>query len=165
MLCWRVSTHCNKLQQTVTNCNKLQQTVTNCTTLHETRLTLILFEDSNSILHTHTHLHSLTHTHTYCFSHSPSHTQEFMCKRDSVGQSEGLLSPRSSVRFRLKPENSNSHGFELHRPSSKSAKLLLKVIKSNRYHIAHIDSPLANDNALLVDKAGEQKCVYVSSRR
>jgi len=24
---------------------------------------------------------------------------------------------------------------------------------------------LANDNALLVDKAGEQKCVYVSSRR
>ena len=26
------------------------------------------------------------------------------CKRGSVGQSEGLLIPRSSVRFRLKPE-------------------------------------------------------------
>ena len=48
----------------------------------------------------------------------------------SVGQSEGLLIPRSSVRFRLKSENSNSHGFELHRPSIKGAKLLLKVIKA-----------------------------------
>jgi len=38
--------------------------------------------------------------------------------------------PRSSVRFRLKPENSNSHGFELHRPSIKGTKLLLKAIKA-----------------------------------
>ena len=45
-------------------------------------------------------------------------------------QSEGLLIPRSSVRFRLKPENSNSHGLELHRPSIKGTKLLLKVIKA-----------------------------------
>ena len=52
------------------------------------------------------------------------------CKRGSVGQSEGLLIPRSSVRFRLKPENSNPHGFELHRPSIKDNKLLLKVIKA-----------------------------------
>ena len=44
---------------------------------------------------------------------------DLTCKRGSVGQSEGLLIPRSSVRFRLKPDNSNSHGFELHRPSIK----------------------------------------------
>ena len=37
---------------------------------------------------------------------------------------------RSSVRFRLKPDNSNSHEFELHRPSNKGTKLLLKVIKA-----------------------------------
>ena len=48
----------------------------------------------------------------------------------SVGQSEGLSIPRSSVRFRLKPDNSNSHEFELHRPSNKGTKLLLKVIKA-----------------------------------
>ena len=48
----------------------------------------------------------------------------------SVGQSEGLLIPRSSVRFRLIPGNSNSHEFELHRPSNKGTKLLLKVIKA-----------------------------------
>jgi len=32
--------------------------------------------------------------------------------------------------FRLKPDNSNSHEFELHRPSNKGTKLLLKVIKA-----------------------------------
>ena len=52
------------------------------------------------------------------------------CKRGSVGQSEGLSIPRSSVRFRLKPDNSNSHEFSLHRPSNKGTKLLLKVIKA-----------------------------------
>ena len=52
------------------------------------------------------------------------------CKRGSVGQSEGLPLTRSSVRFRLKPDNSNSHEFELHRPSNKGTKLLLKVIKA-----------------------------------
>ena len=55
---------------------------------------------------------------------------DLTCKRGSVGQSEGLSIPRSSVRFRLKPDNSNSHGFELHRPSNKGTKLLLKVIKA-----------------------------------
>ena len=40
------------------------------------------------------------------------------------------LIPRSSVRFRLKPDNSNSHGFEIHRPSNKGTKLLLKVTKA-----------------------------------
>jgi len=34
------------------------------------------------------------------------------------------------VRFRLKPDNSNSHEFELHRPSNKGTKLLLEVIKA-----------------------------------
>ena len=52
------------------------------------------------------------------------------CKRGSVGQSEALLISRSWVRFRFKPENSNSHGFELHRLSIKSTKILLKVIKA-----------------------------------
>ena len=46
------------------------------------------------------------------------------------GQSEGLLIPWSSVRFRLYPEDSNPHGFELHRPSIKGIKLLLKIIKA-----------------------------------
>jgi hypothetical protein len=32
--------------------------------------------------------------------------------------------------FRLKPDTSNSHEFELHRPSNKGTKLLLKVIKA-----------------------------------
>ena len=41
-----------------------------------------------------------------------------------------LLRARSSVQFRLKPKNSNSYGFELHRPSIKGTKLLLKVIKA-----------------------------------
>ena len=56
--------------------------------------------------------------------------QDLTCKRGSVGQSEGLSIPRSSVRFRLKPDNSNSHEIELHRPSNKGTKLLLKVIKA-----------------------------------
>ena len=41
-----------------------------------------------------------------------------------------MICTRSSVRFRLKPDNSNSHEFELHRPSNKGTKLLLKVIKA-----------------------------------
>ena len=56
-------------------------------------------------------------------------TNNLTCKRGSVGQSEGLSIPRSSVRFRLKPDTSNSREFELHRPSNKGTKLLLKVIK------------------------------------
>ena len=55
---------------------------------------------------------------------------DLTCKRGSVGQSEGLSIPRSSVRFRSKPDNSNSNEFELHRPSNKGTKLLLKVIKA-----------------------------------
>ena len=55
---------------------------------------------------------------------------DLTCKRGSVGQSEGLSIPRSSVRFRQKSDNSNSHEFELHRPSNKGTKLLLKVIKA-----------------------------------
>ena len=55
---------------------------------------------------------------------------DLTCKRGSVGQSEGLSIPRSSVRFHLKLDNSNSHEFELHRPSNKGTKLLLKVIKA-----------------------------------
>ena len=55
---------------------------------------------------------------------------DLTCKRGSVGQSEGLLIPRSLVRFRIKPENSNSHGPQLHRPSIKVTKLLLKVRKA-----------------------------------
>ena len=52
------------------------------------------------------------------------------CKRGSVGQSKGLLIPRSSVRFRLILANSNPHGFELHGPPIKGNKLLLKAIKA-----------------------------------
>ena len=52
------------------------------------------------------------------------------CKRGSVGQSEGLSIPRSSVRFRLKPDTSNSHEFELIDPPTRVLKLLLKVIKA-----------------------------------
>ena len=56
---------------------------------------------------------------------------DLTCKRGSVGQSEGLSIPRSSVRFRLEPDTSlNSHEFELHRPSKKGTKLLLIVIKA-----------------------------------
>ena len=42
------------------------------------------------------------------------HDFDLTCKRGSLGQSEGVRIPRSSVRFRLKPELSNSQGFELH---------------------------------------------------
>ena len=55
---------------------------------------------------------------------------ELMCKRNSVGQSEDLLIPRLSVQFCLKPENTNSNGSELHGPSIKGTKLLLKAIKT-----------------------------------
>ena len=64
------------------------------------------------------------------------------CKRGSVGQSEGLSIPRSSVRFRLKPDTSHSHEFELHRPSNKGTKLLLKVIKAIIIIMANLDGPL-----------------------
>ena len=57
-------------------------------------------------------------------------TYNLTCKCGSVDQSEGLLIPRSSFRFRLKPENSNSYGFELHRPSIKGTTLLLKVMNA-----------------------------------
>ena len=50
--------------------------------------------------------------------------KDLMCKRGSVGQSEGLLIPRLSVRFRLKTENSNSHGFEPYRTSIKDTQQL-----------------------------------------
>ena len=67
------------------------------------------------------------HVHVYAYIHT--HT-DLTCKRGSVGQSEGLFIPRSSVRFRLNPNNSNFHGFELHRHSIKGTKLLLKVINA-----------------------------------
>jgi len=43
---------------------------------------------------------------------------------------QGMSIPRSSIRFRLKHENSNSHGFDIHRPSIKGTKVLLKVTKA-----------------------------------
>ena len=52
------------------------------------------------------------------------------------------VSIASSVRFRLKPDTSNSHEFELHRPSNKGTKLLLKVIK-----------------AIIIIKRGRQVCI------
>ena len=55
---------------------------------------------------------------------------DLTCKRGSVGQSKGLLIPRSSVRFRLNPDNLNLHGFELHTHPIEGAKLLLKVLKA-----------------------------------
>ena len=67
----------------------------------------------------HIYTHSCTHIYT-----------DLTSKRGLVGQSEGLLILRSSVRFRLNPENTDSHGFEVHRPSVKGTKLLLKVIKA-----------------------------------
>ena len=39
---------------------------------------------------------------------------DLKCKRDSVGQIQDLSIPRSSVRFHVKAENSNSHAFERH---------------------------------------------------
>ena len=48
---------------------------------------------------------------------------DLTCKRGSVGQSKGLsLIHRSSAPFRPKPDNSNFHGFQLHRPSIKGTK-------------------------------------------
>ena len=55
------------------------------------------------------------------------------CKTSSDSQSAGLSIPRSSVRIRQKPKkpkDSNPHGIELHRPSSKGTKLLFQVIKA-----------------------------------
>ena len=67
--------------------------------------------------------------------------KDLTCKRGSVGQSEGLSIPRSSVRFRLKPDNSNSHEFELHRPSNKGTKTTFESNKSNHHHVVqHIMS-------------------------
>ena len=90
----------------------------------------------NYTLHTHPHTHLLyppphTHTlHTACQKFLFNCVLDLTCKRGSVGQSEEMIIPRSSVRFRLKQENSNSDGFELHRPSINNTKLLLKVIKA-----------------------------------
>ena len=41
-----------------------------------------------------------------------------------------------SVRFRLNPGNSNSHGFKLHRPSIKGTKLLLTVMKASKVSVS-----------------------------
>jgi len=60
----------------------------------------------------------------------PMYWCDLTCKRASVGQSEGLLIPRSSVRVCLNPEDSRSNRFELHRPSIKGTKLLLKIMKT-----------------------------------
>ena len=57
-------------------------------------------------------------------------SRDLTCKHGSIGQSEGWSILRSSIRFRLKPENSNSHGFQLNRSSIKGAKLILKVTKA-----------------------------------
>ena len=91
---------------------------------------------------THAHSHTCTYTHRRTKIHRRT-KHIYVCadtfihprrwKTSSVGQSAGLLIPRSSVRFQqklTKPENSNLHGFELHRPSSKSSKLLLQVINA-----------------------------------
>ena len=67
-----------------------------------------------------THIQTLLHP----------YTSDLTCKHGSVGQSEGLLIPWSSVRFRLNPKNSNSHGFELHGPS-------IKVVESNKSNYHH----------------------------
>ena len=46
-----------------------------------------------------------------CMYCGTDHHIDLTCKRGSVGQSEGLSIPRSSVRFRLNPDTSNSHEF------------------------------------------------------
>ena len=81
-------------------------------------------------IYTCTHIYVYIYTYTYIYEYTPHGILDLTCKRGSVGQREGLSIPRSSVRFRLNPDNSNSHEFELHRPSNKGTKLLLKVIKA-----------------------------------
>jgi len=46
------------------------------------------------------------------------------------GRKETRPSSRKASSYCLKPDTSNSHEFELHRPSNKGTKLLLKVIKA-----------------------------------
>jgi len=62
---------------------------------------------------------------------SPTSYLSLTCKRGSVGQSEGLIIPRSSIRFYLKPKSSNAHRFGLRTPRIKGTKLLLKVKHSS----------------------------------
>jgi len=69
----------------------------------------------NMLQHTAAHCSTLQHTAAHCST-----------LRLSIS--------RSSVRFRPNPENSNSHGFELHRPSIKGTKILLKVITHHHHH-------------------------------
>ena len=84
-----------------------------------------------------------------CALHHNNH--DLTCKRSSVGQSEARLIPRSSIWFRLKPENSNSHGFELHRPSTMGIKLLLSN-KSNHHHrVWNADSSTLRDFLKIAD--------------
>ena len=63
------------------------------------------------------------------------HLHTRRCKTSSVGQSAGLsgVSPEvvDSIPAKTKkPENSDLHGFEVYRPSSKGTKLLFQVIKA-----------------------------------
>ena len=52
-----------------------------------------------------------------------------------------------------KTENSNLHGFEVHRPSSKGTKLLLQVIKSNHQSVnANINSDTLQTFAGAIDR-------------
>ena len=76
-------------------------------------------------------------------------------KTSSVGQSAGLLILRSSVRFRQKLkkiENSNLHGFEVHRPSSKDTKLLLRIMKAIIIIIISIFAAASNHLSYRVPK-------------
>jgi len=72
-----------------------------------------------------------SHTQTVCLSICTSFFSVFVSSRASVAQLIRARDCQSLGRrvFRLQPDNSNSHGFELHRPSNKGTKLLLKVIK------------------------------------
>jgi len=52
------------------------------------------------------------------------------CGETTSGPGDFTVTVPSILSFRLKPDTSNSHEFELHRPSNKGTKLLLKVIKA-----------------------------------
>jgi len=82
--------------------------------------------------------------------------QGLTCKCGSSCQSGRLLIPRLSVRFHLKTfEPSNSHGFEIHRPSIKGSKLLLKVIQT----IIIITGVLINPS----DRFSEENRIHICS--
>jgi len=90
-------------------------------------VSVLVYEITNK--HTHTHTQSPPpHTHTLALTHTFTFTLNHIDKSSTVIFDENSVNVYSVKNPTT--ENSNLHGFELHRPSSPGKQLLFQVIKA-----------------------------------